>query len=229
MKNNKNKKRNGRKNLRRWPGAKQAGDLVPRNVSGFPISQRTTLYYFEYNLLDTGGATLGYVDFRANGIYDPDVAAGGHQPLGYDQWTTFYNNWIVESATITTTFKANVASENTQICGILLSDDTTTPLEVGELCEQPLARWGITCCNAGSKAFSTIRNHYDVRSFYNIKDPLDNVARLGGTTGGDPTEQAIFRVYFNNSNGGISDTTMQSHTLIEYKVLFSEPKALAAS
>jgi hypothetical protein len=206
---------------KRWP--------ITKTISGFPISQRVKLNYFHYEVLDTGGTTLGYFDLRANGVYDPVVAVGGHQPLGYDQWSTFYNNWVVLACDIHTNFKSNVASENTQIVGIILSDDTTTPMEVGELAEQPLAHWTTVCCNAGNRAFADVRHRYDAKTFFNIKDPLDNVSRLGGTTGADPTEQAYFRVYFNNSNGGISDTTLQTNTLLTYDVVFSEPKALAQS
>jgi len=55
---------------------------------------------------------------RLNSIYDPDYAiVNGHQPLGYDQWATFYNKFRVYKAYVTATF-INNTSAGVQ-CGVL--------------------------------------------------------------------------------------------------------------
>lgn len=59
-----------------------------------------------------------YWNCRLNSIYDPDYAIiAGHQPLGYDQWASFYQNYRV--------YKAKVVCE--------FSNMGLTPVQVGFL------------------------------------------------------------------------------------------------
>ena len=41
---------------------------------------------------------LAYNVYNANGIWDPNFSATGHQPMGYDQWSTLYKTYRVKSA-----------------------------------------------------------------------------------------------------------------------------------
>lgn len=53
------------------------------------------LPYFQSGQLTSPiGAYVGQL-FRLNSIYDPDLSGGGHQPLGADQYATFYNRFRV--------------------------------------------------------------------------------------------------------------------------------------
>ncbi len=45
----------------------------------------------------------GVRQFKLNSMYDPDHTGIGHQPLGYDEWTTFYNRYRVFGAKVTIT------------------------------------------------------------------------------------------------------------------------------
>jgi len=36
--------------------------------------------------------------FRLNGLFDPDFSLGGHQPMGFDEWSAFYGRYRVKSA-----------------------------------------------------------------------------------------------------------------------------------
>jgi hypothetical protein len=42
----------------------------------------------------------GSQKFSLNGIYDPDLTGAGAQPLGYDQWAGFYQQYEVTSSVI---------------------------------------------------------------------------------------------------------------------------------
>ncbi|AXH74082.1 MAG: capsid protein [Incitativirus reperis] len=46
------------------------------------------------------GATAGAVYYRLNSLYDPDSAAGGHQPMQYDQLTGIYRSYLVHACKI---------------------------------------------------------------------------------------------------------------------------------
>jgi len=50
------------------------------------------------NLAGPTAATIRTIEFRANGMYDPDVRVGGHQPYGFDQIMLGYGKFtVVES------------------------------------------------------------------------------------------------------------------------------------
>lgn len=49
-------------------------------------------YVDNYNMSIQLNATQSW---NLNSIYDPDRTGVGHQPLGYDQWNTFYNRYRV--------------------------------------------------------------------------------------------------------------------------------------
>lgn len=49
-------------------------------------------YYDQFTVNQTAGHVR---DFNLNSIYDPDRSGVGHQPLGYDQWATFFNRYRV--------------------------------------------------------------------------------------------------------------------------------------
>lgn len=42
--------------------------------------------------------------YRGNGLYDPEVAVGGHQPRMFDQMCLFYQSYLVLGSKISITF-----------------------------------------------------------------------------------------------------------------------------
>ena len=62
---------------------------------GFSDGQIVKMRYVEEFELNPGlGSVASYV-FRANGLYDPNYTGAGHQPYGFDQWMTYYNQFTV--------------------------------------------------------------------------------------------------------------------------------------
>jgi len=43
-------------------------------------------------------SNLRELQFRLNGLFDPDFSLGGHQPMGFDEWSAFYGRYRVKSA-----------------------------------------------------------------------------------------------------------------------------------
>jgi len=72
-----------------------------RNVSlglGFPKIVKMTHRYSETIRMVSSAGVPQFQRFRANGMYDPNQTAGGHQPLFYDQMSVLYNHWKVIGA-----------------------------------------------------------------------------------------------------------------------------------
>lgn len=72
--------------------------------SALPAQQKVQLTY-SYGLhgalavitTDFGGKSTYRATFRGNGLFDPDQKGAGHQPMGFDQWAAFYQEYYVIS------------------------------------------------------------------------------------------------------------------------------------
>lgn len=101
------------------------------------------------------GATNNYwskVQFRADDLYDPDVATGGHQPQGRDLMFTQYDKCVVVGSSCK---MAAVPIRNTMAVNTSGTVNTTWPSAMWGLCMRPenaddLSRgWGDVVLRAG--------------------------------------------------------------------------------
>lgn len=99
--NNKKRKRNGKYSRA------SLTKVSPKAVICYcpktcPDVMRVQLRYIS-RIGPSGGAIVDIQDFvyRGNGPFDPEFAAGGSQPMGYDQWSAFYRKYRVRAAKIT--------------------------------------------------------------------------------------------------------------------------------
>lgn len=66
----------------------------------WPKAMTATLPYCEEVTLDAGSNSYALYTFRQNSIWDPNVSGVGHQPYGFDQYGTVYQNWGVKNSRI---------------------------------------------------------------------------------------------------------------------------------
>lgn len=96
--------------------------------------------------------------FRLNSLYDPDTSVtNGHQPLGYDQWNTFYNKYRVFKAIVT--IKAMNTSSNSadaEQIGFVAGPDQAAPGFGDQFFEQPHCK-RVTISGRGGIDKGTIR------------------------------------------------------------------------
>lgn len=124
--------------VRRGAKGRANGGLV-RAVRTATVPDRTILrmkYVDNIVLTGIGGASRV---FRLNSMYDPDTSVtNGHQPLGYDQWNTFYNKYRVFKADVVLTF-TNSSSNNadTEQVGFVAYNDQASPPQGDAFFEQP--------------------------------------------------------------------------------------------
>ena len=90
---------------------------------------------------------LAYNVYNANGIWDPNFSATGHQPMGYDQWSTLYKTYRVKKCTI----KAECANNQSTVpCLFIIAPSETTAL-LANASEQP----GAVSCFSITRYFWT--------------------------------------------------------------------------
>lgn len=182
---------------------------------------------FQFTTSATNNLTSNQA-FRANGIFDPDYTGAGHQPLGHDQWNTFYNHYLVVGSKISVTMVPSVATGNGMtLIGCWLTANANLPTtNMTEMMEK----------NRGMFQLDYLRNtrckrvvcKYSPRKFFNVKDTKDNLTRIGASFGANPSDVAIFNVIYGQNFMGAA-IPIQCVVCIKYIVLLSEPKNLPTS
>lgn len=192
------------------------------------------LPYVEISNASSSQYSLWNQTFRGNGLYDPDYASGGHQPMGFDQYMSLYKKYYVKSATIKARIwsgavDGNSAHNNDSFVYVWADTDasgaspSTDPKTVAERClahDGKVARVGNTynpdvCVNL--KAFT--------------KNETDKGFSSEDTSGGeasDPANVWFIHVVIANPLSTIAKV-YQSHVSIVYDVMFYDPKDLGTS
>lgn len=198
---------------------------------GFPKTNLVKLRYVDTTDINPGFGSTGKHYFRANSLFDPDASGTGHQPNGFDQWSTFYNHYIVVSAKITvyaTLLTAGSEAGSCGVVGISLTDDQSVTSDLGTICEQPTTVYAPLTFNNATRPVK-ISKSYSTKSFYNLTNVSDNVTRLGATISANPAEMAFFTLFCGSASSTLDPPIVNCFVVIEYLAMFSEPKELAQS
>lgn len=204
---------------------------------GFPAQKVTKLRYCTGVIVTLADANYAEYIFRANSINDPDYTGTGHQPLGHDQWSQFYNHYVVLGSTITATIShLSGAPQRAFAFGCYIDDEATSETEDWTaLAESGRAAWQIVNPNptnsSGMQAQKTVRGFYSAKKFFNVRDVKDNLIRLGAVMNANPNEDAYFRLFWGTVDQSDTDAAIDFNitVTVEYTVLFSEPKTLVGS
>ena len=175
------------------------------------------------------GVASTYI-FRANSLFDPDFSSIGHQPMGFDQWATFYDHYTVVGSKITANFMSSNSSATTgsAIVGVYLKDSSAAITDVTTLMEQTNVGYKVmTASAAGQKA--TVSKGFSTKKFFGIRDIRDNRQLLGAPMSQNPTEDAYFHVFVGPTDGGTDPDTVHIVVTIEFMAILTERKALGQS
>lgn len=173
--------------------------------------------------------------YRANGCFDPNVTAAGHQPKGFDQIMALYTYFTVTACTI----RACVWNGDTaSICraGVTLLNTSTTLSAVGTYDEfegtrystiEPIGSTAADVRPAKSYHVNITNKCPSIAAWVGTKDIMDD-ADLRGTTASDPANQLFWHVWAQSIDGN-AVTSINGVIVIEYTVTFSSPATLAQS
>lgn len=214
---------------------------------------RTKLRYATRVEFVPTGTTIVAKTFLANGLYDPDTTLGGHQPRGFDEFMAAYTTFTVQGSKASCSFmyegydgpsvaatagnlgKTVTARDFTEpepaltpmICGMHKGTDAIGAGTGQDQIEKDRTVW--TFIN-GQSQHGVLRNSLSVGEFFG-KHALTGAEGYTGTASGDPTEQVYWSVWC----GRVSDdypaekTKVIGYMVIEYDVIFTEPKSLSQS
>lgn len=201
--------------------------VVPRSLVplGLPKKQVATLRYFETVTLNAGIGVIASNVFRANSLFDPNVAVGGHQPRGFDQWMAFYGKGIVLGSKCTAKCISATSTE-VSLFGVVTLTTSVTPLTSQALIEEPRCSWAASgnVNTVNQETFAT----YSPKILFDYKNPKDE-GDLQFTATGDAPQQGYFHVW-NAGTTILSDPGPHVfEVVIDYTCLFFEPNALPSS
>ncbi len=140
--------------------ARKGMKTVPRPLPALPRSLVVRLPYTIQQTLTEGTAGVGtsYV-YRLNSLFDPNETGVGTQPVGYDQWSNFFNRSVVFKADVDVTFVNSGTTSAT--FGI-------TPLIGSAGFPTTAAAWPAQYGSKYQMLATTGRNVYRVRQTYDI-------------------------------------------------------------
>lgn len=206
--------------------------LPPSRKLGFPRQQAARFRYVDHlAILDPSAGATAIYQYRANGPYDSNYSGSGHQCLGWDEWTQFYNHYVTIGSKITVQFMTDTTNVAPAVFFLYLSDDTTIPYtDPTTIQEQGNVSYivGAAGTNTNSRAM-TLRKGFSAKKFFNIKDVRDNVLRIGAAVDSVPTDQAFFTIGYAPIDASTDLPALYCSVTIDYTVVFSEPKDLAQS
>lgn len=208
--------------------------VVPRRVvsmgKGFPAKIVMTHKYVETISISTPSvASYNGYQYRANGMFDPRVGTGGHQPLGYDQMVALYNHWTVIGSRIRFKIVRDKSTDSRviQAC-TYLDDDSTLPPTYEALLEQNRLRsvvMGSATSTGEGERFITLSNKFSARKQFGTgalsKDSLQ------GSATADPTEQSYFVLAVTSPSSVAQSLIVQVE--IEYIAVWTEVKDITQS
>lgn len=195
-------------------------EISKRNIIG--TKQHAVLRFSERFQLDPGvGGTCATRVYSANGVYDPLIALGGHQPRGFDQLIVLYDHFVVTSSSIKVYFDNN-SEASAMIAGVAVRDQASTSTDFRDYME-----WGpkkITWLAETSSGINakTVQYKVDPNKFLGRNDPLSD-PDLKNSASSNPSEEAYWHIFCFPGNTGDA-SPVNAVVEIEYGGWFIEPK-----
>lgn len=168
--------------------------------------------------------------FRGNSAYDPEWAAGGHQPMYFDELAAVYNRYTVYASAITCTVLNRSASGEAPFTHIALTPKNTDTfaLDIDDEIETPRCKSTVMGPNTGGHGVATLR-HY-AKSTTMLGKPSDESGDdvLSATVTSSPSLQWYWH-FTSTSMDGLTDINQYLKVKIVYFVRFYRMLPVAGS
>lgn len=227
----KRKKKNTR--FRRSTGNQYAtgGLNIYRNPSAglLPTKFPANLKYAMSGTLTIVAGNTPVRVFRANGMFDPDLTGGGHQPMGFDQLKLWYNNYTVIGSKLRVQFISAVddTSIGQGIVVGLSKSRTSTGRNWEEYTEQGGTKQTYMAVGGGSNIPVTMTMTASPKKYFGITNIMDEES-LKGNTLADPVKDMLFHV-FASSLGAASTQNIHFKVEIDYACIWTNPVQVGQS
>lgn len=194
---------------------------------GFPQQSKFIHRYAtaDFTLTNTTSGAISFAQYWCNGMFDPQLALGGQQPMNFDQMAALYDHYTVVSSKIWVRFVPTEGKD--VVCGVFVNDGSGTAAfvdwEDANETPQNLGNVLLTGLDWRQKSVSGSWNAYKLFG----PDPLDN-DELKGSGSANPQEDQYFCLYAQALEKTIF-YTVKAQILIEYTAIWTEPKKVSGS
>lgn len=194
----------------------------PGRTSFLPVSKYAICSYNEQSPsgLTSGaaGSAGGYM-YACNGMWDPNITGGGHQPMGFDTAMAFYEHYTVTDAKYSIRFFNK--SVTPMAIGAYLSPDPTILTNPQQINENGMIKqkW-IGNVNGGGVStinFSVNMNKYFGKNAFNEDD-------YRGDAASNPAELVYLILFAYSPDLAASSTTVPFEIDIKFRAKFTEPR-----
>jgi len=202
-----------------------------------PFKMAKLEYYHSQAIGNIASLTIFQREFRANDLYDPDYAVGGHQPYGFDQLIAQYYHFTVlySKCEIECQDSSEARNVKFQIWQTNAPDQLATTYAAngvsGLLEERPYSAAALINTGADNGDKRKVSLTFSApKTFGKSAADLVGDSRFQGDDGHSPTEDAYFAIGGYHPLGTavtMADATMTIH--LTYWAVFTEPKRIAAS
>lgn len=198
---------------------------IPRGP--FPVSKIAKLKLSLPQLTNvcTSGA-LASVNVEANWpVYS------GRYAFGWDQWTALYNQAICLGSKITVYQQGyvtgTVSADVIGLGGIYVSDDTTNYTDYQDLVEANKGKF--MRIGMQVERVTKCKNYFSAKKFFNVKDVKDNTDHLGAAvTESTAINRCVYKIWAQPTDKSTTATYYYTG-VVEYIMLFQEPKDVPGS
>ncbi len=104
-----------------------------------PARKKASLIY-QTSFIVTPGTAVSTTEYRGNGPFDPEVALGGQQPRGYDQYAALYGKCYVVKSNISVAMKNVAGSSDVYVVAVYPYADASGDMPAITLASNP-ADW----------------------------------------------------------------------------------------
>jgi hypothetical protein len=187
--------------------------------TGVPNSLSIKLPYLQlFNFASSGN---NHQVFAANGCYDPDITGTGLQPLGFDEWSSFYKRYLVEHCSIEIEATNNAALPCT-LC-LYPSGVVTGLSDIEDSLAQYGAAWRRLGGN-GAQNRATLKMDFNTKNWLGYKSI---VSTLYAAVTSNPDLLGYFHINAENFGG----TTLDLYLTVKlvYSIRFFDPQQLSLS
>ncbi len=207
---------------------KRKKNFISNKLSPMPLRFASKMKYYTTVSINPSVGTVAKHVFAANGLYDPDITGGGHQPRIFDEMMALYNHYTVVGSRIKVTF-FNSDANIPVVCGIMVSTDATSSTELQDYIEQGNVRYAVVGGDThGSGSLRTLTATGSPKKAFGVAKIMDN-SNLKGYVSGNPAELLYYNVFCCAQNESSDPSSVDCTVEIEYLAVFTEPTNLQAS
>jgi len=202
------------KKTRSAPASLERGYTMYRGV--LPARTVVTLKYADTVQLVDSIVGFSAQVLKVNSCFDPDDSIGGHQPLGHDEYTNFYQNYRVIKAEVVGHF-CNNQSTVPVLVGMTPSETNSTALTQAQM-ERPGTKLAMLAQDTGGSLNSKLSLMMDIAKFDgNPGARTDD--RLQAATSADPADLKYVQLWARSGVGALTvdvALTFELYMTVEY-------------